>query len=475
MNFKSVLFGFIFLLSNFYAQAQLNFDGEFRTRSILNHGYKVPVKAGSEAVLSVDQRSRIIMNYNTSTYRTRFTLQDARVWGGDDVFNPSGIMGNTASLGIYEAWVELKMKEKSRLRIGRQEWNYHDMRLLAWRNWWTSGHSYDGLLYTMHDHGTGWFIDMGLSYNNNGNRIGEVNPASWTGEKLKTLNFLIFKKSFSPRLALSAAFLVSGRDLPGNDDLLLTGTHGLVLDYNKGAGAGAGVFGHFEGYYQHGKDTRELASGDFRNISAYLLTGELGYRAPQKKWEIAGGAEIISGHDYTNTDAGYLETRHSFDLLYGARFVHYGGYMNHFTMQESPRGGTKGGGYIDPYLRFGFKPGKKSAVDLTWYSPFLSTPVPAHLSIHPETGKPVGTETDEQGNTVYWEGSLGSYLDIGYTRRINPDIVVKAGWSLGSVSDLKNQMVYGYEDAGQSELHEMGTNYFGWVMLIVKPRFFTTE
>jgi hypothetical protein len=89
-------------------------------------------------------------------------LQDARVWGSDDAFNPTGIMGNTSSFGIYEAWVELKLKGKSSLRIGRQEWEYNNMRILSFRNWWTSGLSYDGLLYKMHDAENGWFFDMGL-------------------------------------------------------------------------------------------------------------------------------------------------------------------------------------------------------------------------------------------------------------------------------------------------------------------------
>jgi len=39
-------------------------------------------------------------------------LQDARVWGSDDAFNPTGIMGITSSFGIYEAWVELKIERE---------------------------------------------------------------------------------------------------------------------------------------------------------------------------------------------------------------------------------------------------------------------------------------------------------------------------------------------------------------------------
>ncbi len=451
--------------------AQLSVDGEFRSRSMLDHGYIVPVKAETNAVLSFDQRSRLSLNYKNERYSARMSLQDARVWGSDDLLNKTGVMGNSTSFGIYEAWVELRLKEKSSLRIGRQEWNYNNMRLLSFRNWWTSALSYDGLLYKMHDPENGWFIDMGLSYNNDGNPIGLVDNSSWTGEKIKTLNFLNFKKNLHDKYTISAVFMLSGKDLPAEDKLLLTGTHGVAFNYNTGPAPEAGLFGFLSGYYQHGTDSKTGAGDDYRGISAYLLTGELGYRAPAKKWEVAAGAEVISGHDYKNTSPEYRDTRHSFDLHYGARFPYYGGYMNHFILQDSYKIGTKGGGYIDPYIRMNFKPGEKSTLELTWYSPLLSTHVPAHNSIDQDTGLPGETETDDQGNTVFWKGSLGNYIDLGYTRRIHSDVVVKTGFSLGEVSEIKNQMIYGYRDGTDAELYEMGINYFGWVMLIVTPEF----
>jgi hypothetical protein len=346
------------------------------------------------------------------------------------------------------------------------------MRVLSYRNWWTSGLSYDGLLYKMQDPENGWFIDMGLSWNNNGTLHGEVRNADWTGEKLKTLNFINFKKNHNNIFSVSAFFSLAGRDYPAIDKLFATGTHGLILDYNDG---GNGVFGYLSGYYQHGTDSKKGANDDYRDISAYLITGELGYRAPAKKWELAAGAELISGHDYSSTDTDYANTRHSFDLLYSARFPYYGGNMNHFIIQDSYKTGTKGGGYFDPYLRFSFKPGKKNSLTVTWWSPYLTTDVPAHNSIDPVSGLPSETETNAAGNTVYWNGNLGDYIDVGFTQRINPDVVLKSGFSVGSISDIKNQMVFGYQNVEANKLFETGTNYIGWVMLIVKPNFLTVN
>ena len=472
MKFNKLAFIVFAIFFSQQAFSQFSIDGEFRTRSLLNHGYKVPVKASTDAVLSVDQRSRLYLNYANDSYSARLTLQDARVWGSDDAFNPTGLLGNTESFGIHEAWVELKLKEKSSLRIGRQEWNYNKMRVLSFRNWWTSGLSYDGLLYKMQDPENGWFIDMGLSYNNNGTLHGEVRNADWTGEKLKTLNFINFKKNHNNSVSVSAFFSLAGRDYPTSDKLFATGTHGLILDYNDG---GSGIFGFLSGYYQHGTDSKKGPNGDYRNISAYLLTGEIGYQAPAKKWELAAGAELISGHDYSSTDTDYANTRHSFDLLYSARFPYYGGNLNHFIIQDSYKTGTKGGGYFDPFLRFSLKPGKKNTLAITWWSPFLITDVPAHNLIDPASGMPSGTETNSSGSTVYWKGNLGNYVDVGFTQRINPDVVLKTGFSVGSISDIKNQMVFGYENVANKQLFETGTNYLGWVMLIVKPNFLTVN
>jgi hypothetical protein len=469
-RFIVLAFGFLLFQQAF---GQLSVDGEFRTRSILNHGYKVPVQASADAVLSVDQRSRLNLAYANQWYSARLVLQDARVWGSDDAYNPTGVMGNTGSFGIYEAWVELKLKGKSSLRIGRQEWEYNNMRILSFRNWWTSGLSYDGLLYKMHDLENGWFIDMGLSYNNNGTLHGEVNNSDWTGEKLKTLNFINFKKNHSNIFSTSVFFSLAGRDFPGTGKIFATGTHGLILDYNQNSHAEAGIFGGISGYFQHGTDYKKGPDGDYRNISAYFITGEIGYRAPGKKWEFSAGSDLISGHDFTKTDEKYSNTKHSFDLLYGACFPFYGGSLNHFIQQDSYKTGTKGGGFLAPFLRFNFKPGKKNSLEITWWSPRLTTHVPAHNSIDKESGLPAGLETNPDGSPVYWKGPLGNYVDIGFMQRINPDVVLRTGFSVGSISDIKNQMVFGYEDVAGKQLFDKGVNYLGWVMLIVKPNFFT--
>lgn len=203
-----------------------------------------------------------------------------------------------------------------------------------------------------------------------------------------------------------------------------------------------------------------------------MIAADAGIRIWQSKLELIAGFDYISGHDYSKSGEDYQNTKHSFDMYYGGRFPYYGGYMNHFVYQDSYSAGTKGGGYADPYLKIKYKLNKTSFVETMLHSPILTTKVKAHTAINPETGKPTGTELDQNGNTVYWKGDLGQYIDLAYTRKISKEIVLKTGISYSIPSDIKNQMVYGYEDAGQKELNDLGTQYFGWVMISVKPTFF---
>lgn len=460
---------FSFSLSTY---AQLTIDGEFRTRSIIDHGLKIPVLSSTDPIFSIDQRSRLIFNYDSEKYSSGFTLQDARVWGNDDMTNKTGIEGNSYATEVHEAWIDLNLSKKTSLKIGRQEWNYNDMRILSSRNWWTSGLSYDGLLLKRHDKEKGLFLDLGLSYNNNGTNIGLVNNSDWESTKIKSMNFINAKKAFGNRTSISLMLSLSSKVDTSNDAQLATGTHGIIFNHNNsGSNTKNGIFGNFSGYYQHGTDLSLDSDGSYMNISAYLIAAEIGLRTLDKKLEASVGMNLISGRDYSNTDTDYTSTRHTFDLQYSARFPYYGGNMNYFLLQESYITGTKSGGYFDPFLKVRYKASKKDIINASVFLPTLTTKVRAHNSIDPTTQKPTDLEVDANNNPVYWSGNLGVNIDLGYTHKFSKEIILKAGFSYAMVSDIKNQMVYGYANAATKELKSLGSNYYGWLMLVVKPNF----
>lgn len=474
MNILRLTIAIMLILVSVSLFAQFNVNSEFRSRFITDHGYKLPAKENTAAIFSFDQRSRLIFNFANDKIKTRLSLQDTRVWGSDDLVNKTGVAGNTTAFGVYEAWVDLKLSNNSSLRIGRQEWNYNDMRILSWRNWWTSGLSYDGILYKLHKKESGWFFNLGFSYNNDGTRTGSVDNSNWNYSKLKTMNFLNIKKQFNDKLSVSLMLTLAGKEAADNDVLLAFGTHGIILKYNQGKSAENGLFANASAYYQHGANAARGTDGKRKNISAYLITAELGLRTAEKKLSVAAGMELISGRDYSKTDDDYNNTVHSFDLMYSARWPYYGGWMNPFLVQDSYKIGTKGGGYFDPYLNANYKFSNKTIIDFTFYAPVLTTKVLAHTGFDPESGSPIA-ETNNSGDPVYWDGSLGNYIDIGLTQKFSKDIILKAGVSYGMASDIKNQMVYGYKNAENKELYELGQNYFVFSMLIVKPELFSTK
>lgn len=466
---------FIIILTIFTGDlfAQFSVDGEFRSRFHAQHGFKIPVLNDKNTDFFFDQRSRIMLSQTGEKFSSRLTLQDARIWGNNDLYNNTGVLGNSYSLGIYEAWVDVKLNHRFNLKIGRQEWKYNDMRILSHRNIWTSGLTYDGILVKYANSDKKWWVDLGISYNNDGAVNGlEVYNENWVPERLKTMNFINIEKEISEKFTVSLMLTLSGKVDTSNNAVLGTGTHGLYLVYNNGKKATNGLFGNFSGYYQHGTDLVRGSDDNYRNVSAYLLAAELGIRTMSKKLELSIGSELLSGRDYTNTDAEYNNTRHSFDMLYGARFIYYGGNMNHFLLQDSYLTGTKGGGYANPYLKINYKLNTKSVITLGYYMPYLTSKVTAHTSINPLTNKPSGIETDASGNMVYWKGNLGKYVDLGWTQKFSKEISLKTGFSYAMISDIKNQMAFGYKDAASKELYDSSQNFYFWAMLIIKPNFF---
>ncbi|MCK5856689.1 MAG: hypothetical protein KAG64_04320 [Bacteroidales bacterium] len=135
---KKVLLFSIVILIAIQIKAQLKVDGYFRTRITLDHGYRNPIAKKIDPIFAADQRSRIIMKYKKDKYEIKFTLQDARVWGPEDMYNVTGLQRSSYALGVYEAWVQLNISENSSLRIGRQEWRSNASRLLSHRGWWTT-------------------------------------------------------------------------------------------------------------------------------------------------------------------------------------------------------------------------------------------------------------------------------------------------------------------------------------------------
>lgn len=455
-----IVFLMLFSVSTF---AQFTIDGSFRTRVQMLHGYKTPVAEEAPATFGADQQSRLIFNYKTDKISTRLTIQDARVWGADDVFNATGPQQNAYGLAVYEAWAQVKLGEKSQLRVGRQEWKYNGGRLLSHRGWWTSGLAYDGILYMMHNKENGLFVDLGLSYNNDMN-YGKGSYINDYASRLKTVNFLNVKKVFNSKFNATFNFVFSGKQdqtvdattgkMINSDVLYMKATEGIMLNYNMGKKSEDGVFGTLSAYFQHGTE----ANG--ADVSAYMMDAQVGFRTMEKKLELSAGVEMLSGHDASNDDQTYNETVHTFDLLYGGRHPYYGGTMDYFTMPAH----MKNGGMMDPYLKVNYKLNKKSMLKLGVFLPMLANDVT-------NTGR-----TEDNGDAIIYDKALGQNLDLSYVHKFSKEVKLVVGASYYMMSDsFKEMKKMNVSDDINPNGQVAGQQYFMYTMLIIKPNFFSSE
>ena len=454
-NFTLITLLLLFALPSF---GQLKVDGLFRTRMAMQHGYRNPIAKDIDPLFAADQRSRIILNYKKEKYEVRFTLQDARVWGAEDMYNATGLQRSSYALGVYEAWVELKLSEFSKLRIGRQEWRYNASRLLSHRGWWTTGLSYDALLYKYHNKSKGLFFDLGISYNND-MKSGTGGYVNAFPDRLKTVSFLNLKKNIGQKFNATLNVVLSGRQ----DDVLesalyMKSTEGIILNYNMNKKKEAGIFGSLSAYYQHG--TQALKNGGNSKVSAYMLDIQLGYRTNNEKLSVSMGMELLSGHDQSNTDSIYKNETHTFDLLYGGCHPYYGGQMDYFVTPAN----TMNGGLMDPYLRTKFKINKKNSIQFNMFLPMLATNVNTK-------------RLDASGNPVLFDKFLGVGADLCYFRNISKDVKFKIAASFFNMSNSYREMrgFLTFDTNNAITDDNSGVQYMIYTMLTITPSFFDSS
>lgn len=429
---KTILALLISVLAINTLQAQFSLSGEFRTRAEANNGYKyIPVE-GDVTQYYISQRSRITANYKSDLYDARLTLQDVRAWGGEDIYSGAGVWGSSSGFDVYEAYVDLKLSDNSRLKIGRQEFKYDDQRLLSWRNWNQYGLTYDAILYKYRR--DSWRFDLGLSYNSMDSKIlgdtkNKNNFYYADMNRMKTLDFAYLKKQFSDSFYMALTGIYTGYAKSDNSNevngLLTSGLH---ANYKK-----SGLSFKTNLYMQGGKSKSGL------DKSAYFITADAGYMMNGLRPGM--GIDIISGHDASNDDADYQKTDHVFNLMYGARFKYYG-WLNHFVIMSKH---TKGGGLVDIYPNITYKMNKSTIFKAFYHLYSLQADV-------------------ANGQGGYYDKSLGSALDFMYIQKINKEINLRAGFSYSMPSEtLEN-----FKGAAGTDK----TPFWGWMMLTVKPTFF---
>ena len=410
----------ILLLLSSTSKAQFSIDAELRPRTELRHGYKQLPIEDNEAAYFISQRSRLNFNYKKEKYRMGFSLQDVRVWGDEDLYSSTGVKGNNASLDLYQAWLWLKLGTNSFVKIGRQQWSYDNQRLLAGRNWGQHGVVYDGVLYGYKRNNLQ--LDLGLSLNNDSeNLFGN----EYTPDKMKFLDFIYLKNSFSDNSYISFTSILSGyQKEEESETIYVTATFGPYLKITQ---ENYSIMGDI--FYQTGTNQ----TGE--NINAYMFSISGDYQISDP-FNTGIGLDWLSGESSASGD-------NSFDILYGGRHRFFG-EMDYFSNLVKS---TSDLGLRDFYARMNYQFNSAHSIKLNYH----------YFSLQDEISFLGSSNLDK---------SLGSEVDLIYQYKANIPVDLRIGFS----------MFFPTETMEYLQLAEPGDfSYFSYLMLTFKPELFSKD
>ena len=401
-------------------------DAELRTRGNIINGYKKLPTDANYASYVIEQRTRLGFGYKTNILEMKIMFQDARIWGDANLYTKTGVFGDSASIDLKEGWAALRLNEHFKLKIGRQELQLDDGRLVAKRNWINPGLSYDAAVFKYKKND--FTIDVALSYNNSLLNLfaGEYDPI-----KMKSLNYIYIKNKFNKDLSISLSSIFSGYQPTGSPNVVqFKTTVGPYIKFDNKK-----LFAKGEFYYQLGKTI------DGVDVSAYFINAEAGYHI--NKIYLGAGIDYLSGQD---PNTAITDKFQAFDILYGARFKYYGNLNYNITP-----GSTKNGGLMNPFAKLSAKFNKKNNLTI-FYHMF-------------QTAQEVANPANPG---EFYDKNLGSEFDMIYTYKVTKDISIKAGYHIAFLGETME--IFQGLQPGDCE-----TPQWLWLMFTFKPTLFSSK
>lgn len=400
----------------------ISIDAEFRIRSEVRYGYRNPPTADSRVAAFIGQRSRLNLNFASKVADARISVQDIRTWGELGPGDRKGVFM------LHEGLVVLPVRETGlSFKLGRQELEYDNGRLISGFNWRQEARSHDAAVMRLKKKNTD--LHVIAAYNQPGESV--FGRDFYATNNYKLLNVLWLKQKAGEKVTFSLLNLGDGMQadtsvaaLKDSKKLFYRLTHFGRLEFF----AGKSLYLTSGGAIQYGKNNKD------QQILAWYVQPEIRYSGI-KKLTLTAGAEIMSGEDATKP----FEKINSFSTLYGVGHK-FNGYMDLYTTFP---GDVGGGGLINPYLLIHI-----SATDkLTLMTHFHAFTHAANFIVDDKTLKKyLGFETDL---VLQYRPHKILGLEVGYSiyKGSSTSVAVKGG-----------------------ETNRPG--HWGYVQLLVKPEFF---
>lgn len=404
------------------AFSQFSMSGEVRPRTEYTHGFGKLASPTDNPGIFTTQRTRLNMNYKSDSYNARIVLQDVRTWGGQ-----RQLVMNDGLASIQQAWFDLKLTDKLRLKAGRQELSYDDHRILGNVGWAQQARTHDVALFKFQEN-----LHIGFAYNDNATR-GLLETPYTVPASYKAMQYIWYHMdSDDEKVGLSVLALNNGKErqvMNANDEIIsqtteysqtIGGRLTMAITDKLGANSNA--------YYQMGLDGRN------NEIEAYLASVDLTYKMSDKT-ALTVGFERQSGNSQLNQAAG---TNTAFTPFYGTNHK-FNGLMDYFYVGNH----MNSVGLQDNFLKVVQKVGENSKLIAMAHN-FSS----------------VGAVNDGTGNAA--GAALGNEIDLVYVKPIGKDANIKMGYSQLFGTNTMELLKGG-------DLNE--TQNWAWVMLTVKPKF----
>ena len=406
------------------SQKVFTLDADFLSRGEVRQGGLTRVDENSVASFIIE-RTIIGASYSNSSLSSRVSAQHSGTWGSNEA----------GSLSIFEAWVQFKSKSGLFAKVGRQPLIYDDQRIFGSDSWSMTAMSHD--LLKLGWEGRGHKLHLFGAYNQD---IQNINGGSFFSGGLQPYKSMaaLWYHWDVPSFPLGASFVLMDAGMQGgedesNDRVFHQQLAGTYISFTPKRWSAEAAF-----YYQMGKEETGLP------LSAWMASIKTTLKMPQK-WEFRAGYDFLSGDKYFATpNSGMIGlVRHDvvrgFNSLYGSHHKFYGA-MDFF--------------YVSTYVG-GFTPGLQNLYVGADYSPVKG--LKADLSYHY-----LATATKLEDS----EMTLGHELELSLSWNFMKNASLSAGYTFMKGTET------------MEALKRTGDNHrlhWGWLMLTVRPTFFSTK